>query len=174
MLAREDVAAPFVVDDGTGRVRVEPADPTVDVETETVVDALLGEYRGGHAVFWAPDGLPHADGLAGFHARTDDLDDDPFREFGPFVLGTASRYVEGTLRTGDAVWVHGTVVERDADRGEPRVAVTGGGDARLVVFDRSPADRVAPILRRGRKRYLTGVGLLVVGLVTAVGAWVLL
>lgn len=174
-LAREGAAVPFVVDDGTGRVRVEPSDEgEVDLGLDEVASALLGEFRGGYAVFWAPDGLPHAEGLRAFHERSGDLTDDPFDRYGPFVVGTAARYGEGVLRPGEEVWVHGTAAGRDADWGEAGFAITGGDDARFVLSDRPPTERVARILRRGRKRYYAGAFRLLLGLAIAVGAWMLL
>lgn len=172
-LAREHAAVPFVVEDDTGRVRVEPPESgTVDVELATVASALVGEFRGAHAVFWAPDGVPHAEGIRAFHERSGDLADDPFDRYGPFVVGSAARYGEGTLRPDEEVWVHGTAVERDG--GEPGFAVTGDADARFVLSDRSPPERAAPILRRGRRRYYSGTLSLLVGLAIVVGALVLL
>lgn len=175
ILAREHAAVPFVVEDDTGWVRVEPPESgTVDVELATVASALFGEFRGAHAVFWAPDGVPHAEGIRAFHERSGDLADDPFDRYGPFVVGSAARYSEGILRPDGEVWVHGTAVERDADWGEPGFAVTGDADARFVLSDRSPPERAAPILRRGRRRYYSGTLSLLVGLAIVVGAWILL
>lgn len=173
-LASEQVVQPFEVDDGTGRVRVEPpAAGRIDLDLATVAGAAFGGQRGRYAVFWAPGGLPHADRLRAFHRRADDLDDDPFREFGPVTLGTAPRYLEGTVEPGDEVSVGGTVVDADADHGEPRFVVTADAGSDFVVSDRPPGEQAGAVLRRGRKRYYSGSVALLVGLVVVAGAWLL-
>lgn len=173
-LAATHVAVPFEVADRTGRARVEPpATGRFHLDVETVAAAKLGDQRGRHALFWTPDGLAHADRLRAFHERSDDLDDDPFRAFGPVTVGSAHRYVEGAVEPGDEVYVRGRVVDRDADWGEARVAITGGDGAEFVLSDRPPGERAAAVLRRGRRRYYAGVVSLLVGLVVVAGAWVL-
>lgn len=174
-LAQTQTATPFVVDDGTGTIRVEPtASPRTDFTLEPIASGYhfinLGDWS--IAVFWTPTGMPNADRLIAFHQQTQELYDDPWREVGPITIGRfplyrtgtiepgksemddifmpRTTYEEGSIEPGEEVYVQGEVVEATTEGDEGTFVITGESDDGFRLSDRSPAEQGADILEYGR------------------------
>lgn len=173
-LAQTQVIASFAVDDGTGRVQVDPPSiGRIDLDLGTVAGAVLDGVtrtlgRGSVPThpFWTPQGMPHAERLEAFHERSDELDDDPFREVGPITFGPVPSYHEGTVEPGDDVYVQGTATEGE----DGSLVITGDAERPFVLSDTPPDEQAASILRRGRRLYYMGVFYVMLGVVIVVAA----
>lgn len=132
----ETVAVPFAVDDGTGRVRVEPTDGvTVNLDGDEIV--VPGREDPPEAVQRYVEGTTAVDPADGYDpesAATAAVLRAIERDSGvAMVSGEARRYTESVVEPGDEVYVLGEAVERESGLGERRFAIDGETDAGLFL-----------------------------------------
>lgn len=144
----QETVRPFLVDDGTGEVRVEPPeDASLRLrESTTTVDG---------------DEQP-PDNVRRFVEAFDGVDPATKDEDRLLASGERRRYREGSIEPGDDVYVFGEAVESEAGWGADAYEVTGGADVgRFVLSDMAEEE-------------LTSSGKLGAVLLSAVGLLVLL
>lgn len=120
----QETVRPFVLDDGTGEVRVDPPD---------AAKVSLDEYR------WVIDGdETEPDEVRRFVESADGVD--AAEKAGDSLLGSGERrrYEEGVIEPGEDVYVFGQAVESDAGWGSEAYEVTGGSEVgTFVLSDKS-------------------------------------
>lgn len=160
-LRREEAStAPFALEDGGGRIQVDPA----GIELDFLVSPPNGAVFHAERYFKAADLLPHADR----YARAPDATK---RVFGP--LGQLTE--EWIVPPGQQMWLEG--VARQGPNGEVVLSRPPGGRLRLSV--RSPEARTAvrgTMLGIRRRLMWIGIALLALAGALTVGAivWALL
>jgi hypothetical protein len=123
-LYRGQRSVPFYVDDGTGRVLVDPGAP--DGEDKTV-DGTVNLYATTDTEVHLDDGATPPEPVLTFHQHED------------FDVDTASgrRYESARVEPGDDVYVLGTAAFRDGER------VIDGDDDRFVIANASEPRAIA-------------------------------
>lgn len=181
------VARPFYLDDGTGKVRIEPdSDARVSVsdarERSYVVGrretppAEIQEFIEGYPVDDADrssDEQAEASGHDGGAAATSGgLERVRRTEFGqepPLKTLQKLRYTERVIPAGTDLYVKGCAKSRDdtSDSADSQLTVTGfDSDREFMISDSgSEAKTVHEITARGREKFLTGVAFVATGLV---------
>lgn len=101
----DEEAVPFVVDDGTGEVRIDPPP-----QSERYLSVELNRERVG-------GGNEPPERIKEFIQRKQELDDAK-NSIGPIDFGQRRRYSEGTVEPGESVYVFGKAREEDAGWGE--------------------------------------------------------
>jgi len=98
-------AVPFVVEDGTGEVRVDPTHPKAHISP-----GLRRERVGG--------GEEPPDDVRRFLEREEEVDAASNYSLGPLDFGQRRRYSEGAVEPGDDVYALGRACEEDAGWGK--------------------------------------------------------
>lgn len=153
-------SVPFLLDDGTGRVRVEPAAATFSVAPDEETRVAGGRTPPDH--------------ILSFVERTEGVDDGGRggRGFGlgPFDLdlfgGGDRRYVERRIEPGDEVAVYGTPTAARGGVGEVNAVVRGGDP--FVVADTTSRWAGWRHLKGGALPLLFGLVFLALGVFVAV------
>ena len=115
----EKQAVPFIVDDGTGEVRVEPPS-----SSEQQMLAELNREK-------VPGGQEPPETIREFVERESEIDETSNTSVGPLSLGERRRYSEGSIQPGEEVYVLGRAREEDAGWGESSYVIgepTASGD----------------------------------------------
>lgn len=129
-------AVPFLVDDGTGTVRVDPPpDATQRFEWQQMMVQ--------------PDEKPPP-AIRSFVERAGEVDKSSGHSLGPLSVGPRRRYSEGVLAPGENVYVLGTARETDADWDGREYVTDGPAAGEFVISDKPPDELVTEQSARGR------------------------
>jgi hypothetical protein len=140
-------AVPFLVDDGTGTVRV---DPPSDAEKQ---------FEWTQAKVPPDEEPPPA--IQSFVERVGEVDESSGQSLGPLSVGPRRRYSEGVLEPGENVYVLGRARETDADWDGRDYVVDRHAAGEFVISDKPP-DRLATEQSARGTLYLA-VGAIVAG-----------
>ncbi|KPN30358.1 hypothetical protein SY89_01087 [Halolamina pelagica] len=119
------VASPFLLDDGSGQVRVDPSGATFRLEPDTVIGVKGGDTP--------PERIRR------FIDSNDDVDDEDVSVgLGPIEwgVGTDRRYVERRVEPGDGVLVCGAARDARGAVGAVQATIDGGSTFLLADTDR--------------------------------------
>lgn len=155
--------SPFVVDDGTGEVRVEPTeDARLNFDDREIEVDPTEEPPRDVKRFAKRSGLVEEQGRSMIEARS--------------RLYARWTYREGVLEPGEEVYVLGEAFEEEAGWGERRFVITGYG-SELVVSDQREETVIEEERRQGLGRIALGAFVLLFGLAAlvlpllGVGTW---
>ncbi|MBP1985978.1 hypothetical protein [Halolamina salifodinae] len=124
------VANPFLLDDGTGQVRVEPAGATFRLDPDTTIQVDGGDPP--------PERIRH------YIDANDDIDDEELSvSLGPIDWGVGDdrQYVERRLEVGDEVVVCGAARDARGAVGAVQAVIDGGRSFLLADADRRTVAR---------------------------------
>lgn len=153
----ETRSVPFIVDDGTAEVRIDPpAAFRLNVEqSRTEVDA--GEDPPGSIARFLQEGA---------------VDQATIVDLGLVSVDEHRRYLEGGIEPGEAVYVHGRASEPEAEWDSPDLVVDTSPDTgEFIVSDKSETELVDEGKWRGKPLYLVGGIIAIIGLVLLVAPW---
>lgn len=132
-VARGRIGRSLVIDDGTGRLAVDPAEATIDTGSLSPTESVS---EGGE--------LSEATRLR-LSALTGEIDD-----FETILPGSKRRrYSEGTIEPGSEIHVYGGVVDRNDPGAGIDATVTGAGDDHYRITAGDESDAVYSAFRNG-------------------------